>query len=244
MAEIRNVTVLPDGAALAAACADHLLRSCARRWRERDLAHLALAGGSTPRAVNALLTAAAAARRARLEPGRVLVRRRALRAARRPGIELPDEPRDAARPARDRPRARPPHARRGRTHRGRGGLRRGAGARARRAAAARPDPARHGPRRPHRLALPRHDRRDRQRQALHRALRAQARPLAHHADAAHDQRRAHTSPSPPAAPRRPTRCTACSTARTSPTSTPRSSSTPRTASCAGSSTRPPRRSCS
>ncbi len=58
MAEIRNVTVLPDGAALAAACADHLLDVVRATLAQRESAHVALAGGSTPRAANALLTAA------------------------------------------------------------------------------------------------------------------------------------------------------------------------------------------
>ncbi len=58
MAEIRNVTVLPDGAALAAACADHTLAVLRAALAQRDVAHLALSGGSTPRAVNALLSAA------------------------------------------------------------------------------------------------------------------------------------------------------------------------------------------
>jgi 6-phosphogluconolactonase len=57
MAEIRTVTVLPDGAALAAACADYTLEVLGKALAQRDTAHLALAGGSTPRAVNALLTA-------------------------------------------------------------------------------------------------------------------------------------------------------------------------------------------
>jgi 6-phosphogluconolactonase len=57
MAEIRNVTVLPDGAALAAACADYIVEVLGGVLARRDTAHLALSGGSTPRAVNALLTA-------------------------------------------------------------------------------------------------------------------------------------------------------------------------------------------
>jgi 6-phosphogluconolactonase len=55
MAEIRDVTVLPDAAALAAACADRIVEIVGHAISERGVAHLALAGGSTPRAVNALL---------------------------------------------------------------------------------------------------------------------------------------------------------------------------------------------
>jgi 6-phosphogluconolactonase len=57
MAE-RIVTVLRDAAALAEAAADHIIAVLDVTLSRRDLAHLALAGGSTPRAVNALLTAA------------------------------------------------------------------------------------------------------------------------------------------------------------------------------------------
>jgi 6-phosphogluconolactonase len=57
MAEIRDVTVLPDAAALAAACADRIMEVVEHAIAERGVAHLALAGGSTPRAVNALLAA-------------------------------------------------------------------------------------------------------------------------------------------------------------------------------------------
>jgi 6-phosphogluconolactonase len=57
MAEPRVVTVLPDAAALAEAAADHVVAVLADALAHRDLAHVALAGGSTPRAVNALLVA-------------------------------------------------------------------------------------------------------------------------------------------------------------------------------------------
>jgi 6-phosphogluconolactonase len=57
MADPKNVTVLPDAAALAAAAADHVVETLRETLRHRDFAHVALAGGSTPRAVNALLTA-------------------------------------------------------------------------------------------------------------------------------------------------------------------------------------------
>ena len=57
MAEIRTVTVLPDGAALAAACADHLLEVVRAAVARRGVAHVALAGGHTPRDANALLAA-------------------------------------------------------------------------------------------------------------------------------------------------------------------------------------------
>jgi len=53
----RIVTVLPDAAALAAAAADHLLAVVEATLARRDVAHVALAGGSTPRAANALLSA-------------------------------------------------------------------------------------------------------------------------------------------------------------------------------------------
>jgi 6-phosphogluconolactonase len=52
-----NVTVLPDSAALAEAAADHVVAVLADAVVHRGLAHVALAGGSTPRAVNALLVA-------------------------------------------------------------------------------------------------------------------------------------------------------------------------------------------
>jgi len=54
----RIITVLPDGAALAAAAAEHTVDVLSRTLAARDLAHIALAGGSTPRAMNALLSAA------------------------------------------------------------------------------------------------------------------------------------------------------------------------------------------
>lgn len=57
MAEIRNVTVLPDPATLAAAAADHTVAVLRAALAQRDRAHLVLAGGSTPRAMNALLGA-------------------------------------------------------------------------------------------------------------------------------------------------------------------------------------------
>jgi 6-phosphogluconolactonase len=53
----RTITVLPDGAALAAAAAEHAVDVLGRTLGARDLAHVALAGGSTPRAMNALLSA-------------------------------------------------------------------------------------------------------------------------------------------------------------------------------------------
>jgi len=65
-----NVTVLPDAAALAAAAADHFADVLARTLSRRERAHVALAGGSTPRAMNALL--AASPRRDRVEWTRVV----------------------------------------------------------------------------------------------------------------------------------------------------------------------------
>ena len=57
MRESRPVTVLDDAAALAAAAADYFVEVVRGTLADRDRAHVALAGGSTPRAVNALLTA-------------------------------------------------------------------------------------------------------------------------------------------------------------------------------------------
>ncbi len=57
MADAGFLTVLPDRAALAAEAADHVVEVVSAVHRERDFAHVALAGGSTPRAVNALLAA-------------------------------------------------------------------------------------------------------------------------------------------------------------------------------------------
>ncbi|HEV3087711.1 MAG TPA: 6-phosphogluconolactonase [Candidatus Elarobacter sp.] len=52
----RIVTVLPDAAALAAATANHFITVVQATLARNDFAHVALAGGSTPRAVNALLS--------------------------------------------------------------------------------------------------------------------------------------------------------------------------------------------
>ncbi len=49
--------MLPDAAALAAAAADDIVTTLAAALAAREHAHIALAGGSTPRAVNALLIA-------------------------------------------------------------------------------------------------------------------------------------------------------------------------------------------
>jgi 6-phosphogluconolactonase len=56
MAQQRTVIVLPDAAALAAAAADHVVDVLTATLAHRPHAHIALAGGSTPRAMNALLT--------------------------------------------------------------------------------------------------------------------------------------------------------------------------------------------
>ncbi len=56
MAAIRNVTVLPDLATVAAAAADHTIAVLREAQTHRDPVHIALAGGSTPRAINALLS--------------------------------------------------------------------------------------------------------------------------------------------------------------------------------------------
>jgi 6-phosphogluconolactonase len=70
MAERQHVAVLPDSAALAAAVADHVVALVRATLAQRDLAHVALAGGSTPRAINALLVAEP--RRSSVEWGRVV----------------------------------------------------------------------------------------------------------------------------------------------------------------------------
>ena len=69
MAE-RILTVLPDAAALAEAAADHVIAVLGTALAQRDHAHVALAGGSTPRAVNALL--AAEPRRGKIDWTRVV----------------------------------------------------------------------------------------------------------------------------------------------------------------------------
>jgi len=58
MPERADVTVLPDAAALAAAAADHVINVVSRSLGREERVHVALAGGSTPRAMNALLAAA------------------------------------------------------------------------------------------------------------------------------------------------------------------------------------------
>ncbi len=57
MPERAHVTVLRDHDALAAAAADHVVNVVSRLLGREERAHVALAGGSTPRAMNALLTA-------------------------------------------------------------------------------------------------------------------------------------------------------------------------------------------
>ena len=70
MADPKLVTVLPDPAALAAAAADHVVEVLQATLAQRAVAHVALAGGSTPRAINALLTAVP--RRATVDWSRVV----------------------------------------------------------------------------------------------------------------------------------------------------------------------------
>jgi 6-phosphogluconolactonase len=70
MVDPKLVTVLPDAAALAAAAADHIVDVLRAALEQRDVADIALAGGSTPRAINALL--AAAPRRDAVAWGRVV----------------------------------------------------------------------------------------------------------------------------------------------------------------------------
>ncbi len=65
-----DVVVVPDPAALAAAAADHFIDVVATVLAQRKRAHVVLAGGSTPRAMNALL--AAAPRRERIDWTRVV----------------------------------------------------------------------------------------------------------------------------------------------------------------------------
>jgi 6-phosphogluconolactonase len=55
MAEADFITTVADAAALAAAAADHVVAVLRETLLQRDVAHVALAGGSTPRAANALL---------------------------------------------------------------------------------------------------------------------------------------------------------------------------------------------
>ncbi|HEX3550530.1 MAG TPA: 6-phosphogluconolactonase [Candidatus Elarobacter sp.] len=56
--DARQLTVLPDARALAEAAADHIVEVLASALRRHDIAHIGLSGGSTPRAVNALLVTA------------------------------------------------------------------------------------------------------------------------------------------------------------------------------------------
>jgi len=70
MAGEREVTVLPDHAALARAAADRVVEVVGDALERAGTAHVALAGGSTPRAVNALL--ASDPRRAALDWSRVI----------------------------------------------------------------------------------------------------------------------------------------------------------------------------
>jgi 6-phosphogluconolactonase len=58
VADSKLVTVLPDHDALAAAAADHVVDVLRATLAQRDVANVALAGGSTPRAINALLVTA------------------------------------------------------------------------------------------------------------------------------------------------------------------------------------------
>ena len=55
MSDERTVNVLADAAALAEAAADHFLDVLRYAQNDDKIAHVALAGGSTPRAMNALL---------------------------------------------------------------------------------------------------------------------------------------------------------------------------------------------
>jgi 6-phosphogluconolactonase len=55
MTQARTITILADPGALAAAAADHIVEVLRETLAARRVAHVALSGGSTPRAVNALL---------------------------------------------------------------------------------------------------------------------------------------------------------------------------------------------
>jgi 6-phosphogluconolactonase len=57
MPETDFITTVADADALAAAAADHVVAVLREALVQRDFAHVALAGGSTPRAANALLAA-------------------------------------------------------------------------------------------------------------------------------------------------------------------------------------------
>jgi 6-phosphogluconolactonase len=70
MAVPKIVTILPDAGALAIAAADHVVTVLSDVLAQRDFAHIALAGGSTPRAVNALLVALP--RRSKIDWSRVV----------------------------------------------------------------------------------------------------------------------------------------------------------------------------
>ncbi|MDB5070494.1 MAG: 6-phosphogluconolactonase [Candidatus Eremiobacteraeota bacterium] len=70
MAVPKIVTILPDAGALAIAAADHVVTVLSDVLAQRDFAHVALAGGSTPRAVNALLVALP--RRSKIDWSRVV----------------------------------------------------------------------------------------------------------------------------------------------------------------------------
>ena len=136
MADPKLVTVLPDSAALAAAAADHIVDVLRAALAQRDVADIALAGGSTPRAINALLVAAP--RRDAVEWSRVVFWFGDERCV------PPDDDQSNYKMNREtlldplgiRARAGAPHARRGRSERRGSRLRRGAAARGRPATAA------------------------------------------------------------------------------------------------------------
>ncbi len=70
MADPKLVSILPDAAALAAAASDHIIDVLRATLARSGVANIALAGGSTPRAANALL--AALPRRTRVDWDRVV----------------------------------------------------------------------------------------------------------------------------------------------------------------------------
>ena len=150
-----EIIVVDDAQAMARLAGRRVRRSAAMALSARGTWRIALAGRQ--HAAPALPGAGGVVggrRSHRLGAHRALLRRRAHRAARPQGFELPHGARDAALAHRDSGRQRAPHGGRGRRPgRGSCALR----CRARRRAAGPRDPG-HGRRRPHRLAVPGHDR--------------------------------------------------------------------------------------
>ena len=169
-------------------------------------AHVALSGGSLSRAYE--LVGPEAARVARRAP---VVRRRALRAARRRGVQPPPRHRPSAGPRRDvAPGADAPRLRRGRHRLRRGDRRRHARRRGQR----------HGARRAHRVALPRLPPGPRRRRVRRRPRLAQAAARPRDADLPQAQRLA-PDPARRHAARRRRRCSRGSSRGPTPRCPPR-----------------------